>query len=434
MFTMLIMIMFNVINVIPVYDAQEYNVITIKSNSVEWIYSSYTGINNIKRLMLYVDKFSLRYYLQSSVNRKGTPNLTKLSIVFIGNERVYYQFFYTINNVSLTIDSNIVVDERYVIVQWLNIETKVPKSQCNSKPSHRIVLPRTITLTCNDVDIPISINYASTKAIILDYTVFEELSMYDVSVERTLYYYYLEKCGQPEKSKAFVYYLNSTYIPTYASIEITLASNNDQENITISMYGLSMIDIDNVFKVLPSAVSIFDFVLMLAHRLELEMMCGGSIIFTEVDVVNKTLEIIRTYANDKLMFRNLVEVLKNKYGLLEPEIKVEVNQTLSNTVVCIEMRGRNFINISKNIVNQMLSESIKNLIKVFPSLSEIEGAVDQAQIVDMRYTYTNTPQSNYMQNMITTSVLVLAIAQVAALAGVITYILRHWRRTQKRLT
>jgi len=406
---------------------RDINVVTIYKNSVVWNYNiNGSRVETIKRLSLYMDRLGFSYMRQSGLIKEGTRNTTRLTIVFIGNERMYYQFTYVSNNILLNIDSNIVINERSLTVQWINVESRIYRHQNINRTYHKFVFPKVTTLMCNSKNFTVSMSYASVDVNSLNNITFEELSVYDVSMNKALYYHYLGKCVYPEVARKSIYYLNATYIPMYAKIEISTTVNNDGESMSVAVHGLSSNDIYNAFKVLPSIIPMLNIVLDVVYQLGLVNEEFPSLKY--VDFVDKTLDIVKTYANDKLVLRELIDYLKNKYNITDPQIEVGVNRTQNNISVYIELKEGSIANMTKSEVIQLLSELIGKLNSVDLGLLGVENAIHQAWIEDMRYSKIQTSTSSDMKRLITVSVLVLASAQVAILIGALFYVLKYWRR------
>lgn len=413
------------------YGLQNSNIITIYTNSVIWRYNT-NGTGIMEHVVLDIDRQGFHYIKQSGNSVYGRSS-TKLSIVLIGNERMYYQYTYSRENFSLSIDSNIVVNKRYVVVQWLNIEMKLYTNQYVNKSYHRFLFPKTIVLQCLDRNITINMNYAFVKVNYLKNTTLVKLSIYDIQLDTKMYSYYLAKClsiNKIDKLSNALSYFNTTYIPMYAKVDTYIASVESIELLDISVQGLSLADIYNAFIVLPWIIPTLNISLGILYGVDLpyeekELLEN----MKSLDFVAQTLNLIYTYVQDKLVLLELVEHLMNRYSLQDPSIKVELNKTVNNISIYMELREQGVVNMTKDEVLQLLTEIVRTLNSAGLRLVGIENELYRARLEDLRHALSQQPNDARMWVVI--SALALTVVQVCILVSAMLYVFKRWKRYEK---
>ncbi|MEM4502971.1 MAG: hypothetical protein QXV42_05980, partial [Ignisphaera sp.] len=92
------------------------NTIKIRDKEIVWSYRSRSNkANGYSSSTLVVNPSSIEYQIETLLNLDIDQRaMLNLSYVFVGSERLFYQFIYTSSNLSISIDGNIVVNKDYI--------------------------------------------------------------------------------------------------------------------------------------------------------------------------------------------------------------------------------------------------------------------------------------------------------------------------------
>ncbi|MEM3980361.1 MAG: hypothetical protein QXF79_03790 [Ignisphaera sp.] len=282
-------------------------------------------------------------------------------MVFIGNERIYYNFVYKYQDNTISVDSNIIMDEKYIVIQWFNVETKIRNidisKSINVSRYYNVFPYRNIVIKYQGVNLTASINYAYTKLQSVNGLILEEIGVYDISIDKE----YIAKDLMGHNN--INYYninmsnlcLNITYIPMYAWIDVSLGLSDKQESLIVIINGLNSSDIDNAFKTIPCMLSILNLSLSAVQNLGLANIYEEVSRTLKVSIINETTKLIQTYVYDKLGYQRLIHTLYLKYDMVDPRIKIHVNQSTYNVSFYIVLQDQKTI--------RMLKEDTVNVFK-----------------------------------------------------------------------
>jgi len=413
-----------------------YNNIVIRSSSIEWLYVTPSLSHGIKNISLDMDKYGLRYqhlYYNNQITgyNRGYPVAVKLSVAFMGNERIYYNFIYKHQDNTISVDSNTFMDEKYIVIQWFNMETKMKNTDIlksiNVSRYYNVLPYRSIFLKYQDLNLTASINYASIEFQIVNNLIFEELSVYDISIDRESI---IKNIMEHSNSKLFNLNnlcLNSTYIPMYAWIDVNIVVSDKHETLSVIVNGLNSSDIDNAFKTLPCMLSILNLSLTTIQSIGLANIYEEASKILGINIVNETTKIIQTYVYDKLEHQRLIHTLCIKYDVMDPRIKIRINQSTSNTSLYVVFQGQGIINISKENVLNAFKELAHYISLLNSNLSNLQETLNSAHVIDTRTPPIEPSSGASSPYFIAIVVLILVSSQVAILIYTIIYIYRHWR-------
>lgn len=427
-----ILVLLNAIIMVEV-KAQDENKVTIQRNYVVWLYSTQKeSKKSIPYISLNLDKSSLNYqyikYASHMEKSSQTPRaLFKMNItlVFIGNERMYYQFAYKIPGLSINVDSNIVIDEDYMVMQWFNAKTAV----ANTSTQYTDMLQRPITLPPQAIEIvgeeyslTISTGYLVLESKIGASNIAEELNIYDLSIKRDAYIAYLT-----HKYNLSSHNFNFTRIPMYAWIELSITSFGDYEVATVMLSGLGTNSINNALNMLLYTIPMLDLATVVLENLELETIYGTASTAYKIDIVNKTLGSIQLYANPDNRHANVINLLMARYNMVDPHIKVAVNRTSSSLRIQIVLHDRSTIGISEKDVKNLLADVVEGVS--LPSLIDSinwSRIIEEARVTDMRASENmgSHGSSALALNTIIALTLVLTSLQTAVIVYVALYVYR----------
>lgn len=415
-----------------------YNNIVIRSSSIEWLYSVPQLSHDTKNIALDMDKYGLRYqylryYVQGIELKRGYPTSIRLSVAFIGNERIYYNFVYKYQDNIISVDSNIIMDEKYIVIQWFNVETKTRNANLlkliNVSRYYNTLLHRSIMIKYQGLNLTTSINYAYTELQIVDGSIFEELNVYDISIDKESIVKDLMEHSSTDHYNINMnnFCLNVTYIPMYAWIDVSLGISDKQESLTVVINSLNSSDIDNAFKTLPCVLSILNLSLSVVQSL------GFVNIYEEVgkelkvDITNETTRLIQTYVYDKLGYQRLINTLYLKYNMVDPRIKVQINQSAYNISFYVVLQDQRTISIPKEDAVNVFKELVDGMPLFNFSLGNLREALHNANVIDARTPITESSSKISPQYFIAVVVLILVSSQVAILIYTIVHIYKHWK-------
>lgn len=175
--------------------------IYLAGNSITWLYAGAENVsNNINRLTVLIKPVNgeIRYHIGLPLKTQLNVS-TKLSIDIIGSERIYYQFtssLFLYNNtngigrVDESVEGNINIDSKDIVVQWHKQEVRIPirvwgNSTSTVLPLKREMLDRVVS----------EMNYTYIKRLNGFYVVErlrnlyrESFYFYDIYVDRSGYF------------------------------------------------------------------------------------------------------------------------------------------------------------------------------------------------------------------------------------------------------
>lgn len=416
--------------------ANVYNNIVIRSSSIEWLYVTPLSSHDIKNIALDMDKYGLRYQhlyydIQGAGYKPRYPGAIRLSVAFMGNERIYYNFVYKYQDNMISVDSNTFMDEKYIVIQWFNVETKTKNADflrsINVSRYYNVLPYRNILLKYQDLNLTASVNYASIEFQVVNNLIFEELSVYDISIDKESI---IKNIVEHNNSKLYNLNnlcLNSTYIPMYAWIDVNLVTSDKHETLTVVVNGLNSSDIDNAFKTLPCMLSILNLSLTAIQSLGVANIYEETSEILGINIVNETTKLIQTYVYDKLEYRRLTRTLCIKYDVIDPRIKIRINQSTSNVSLHVVFQGHGTINMSKEDVVNAFKELAYHIPLLSSNLSNLQETLISAHVVDTRTPLTEPSPRISPPYFIAIAVLILVSSQVAILIYTIIYIYRHWK-------
>ncbi|MEM1645220.1 MAG: hypothetical protein QXL96_05025 [Ignisphaera sp.] len=440
--SMLISLLIILLVIKPCFSAgvNAYNNIVIRSSSIEWLYFAPRLSHDIKNIVLDMDKYGLRYqYLR--YNARGSElkhsyaTSIRLSMVFIGNERIYYNFVYKYQDNTISVDSNIIMDEKYIVIQWFNVETKIRNidisKSINVSRYYNVFPYRNIVIKYQGVNLTASINYAYTKLQSVNGLILEEIGVYDISIDKE----YIAKDLMGHNN--INYYninmsnlcLNITYIPMYAWIDVSLGLSDKQESLIVIINGLNSSDIDNAFKTIPCMLSILNLSLSAVQNLGLANIYEEVSRTLKVSIINETTKLIQTYVYDKLGYQRLIHTLYLKYDMVDPRIKIHVNQSTYNVSFYIVLQDQKTIRMLKEDTVNVFKELVNSIPIPNFGIDSLQEALHNANVIDTR-TPTPSAESGLRispQYFITVVVLVLVSIQVVILIYTIIRIYKHWK-------
>ncbi|GEM_PF-2752271 len=401
------------------------NTIKVRDKEISWIYRSKVSRANVySSSMLVVGPSSIEHQIEALSNLdidQGT--ISNLSYVFVGGERLFYQFTYTYSNLSILIDSNIVVNKDYIIVQWFSLKTNLQVNSGNSSFKY-MQINDYVKDTIKKLNLSMIENWNTLMTVLRTKNeVREYINIYDLYINKTKYIGYL---GLNDDT-----YICLNRIPMYTWIEVNEVVKDSKHN---TMYRIESINGDEVASVTSSLscmIPIIGIVNDIIKNLEIRTLFVELSVMNKLDITKKMSEILREYINKGIEIYTLMSHTVDRYNISKFVIEIQYISYPSETVITTVLSNINTValNEDEDYIRTLLAE----IIQIYRDICYCNNTIDWANMIataKVKRIYTDTLNEDHTKYTLTTvspkqvSVLVLiTLVFVAVQVMVILFII-----------
>lgn len=405
----------------------DINDIRVKDDEISWIYRTKNSDNKSISLTIGIASNNINYHVvedieESNIIINSTINIT---FVFIGREVIYCYITYTIPNITIEIESNIMVDKNNLIIQWFTIETRIKEKTGYEDERFRYrTLAKEIreTIKRMSMDMIKSFIDAFIEGALLNQEVMESIEIVDVIIDLASYIEYLK-----EKKIIKEYNCNNlAEIPMYAWIEIEYMLNNKKE-VNINIIGISNINILNALekiRCITPLIKIFDMIIK-----NTEFNSYYKEVSSKIDIEDIIIKLYQNDINNIHKYINITKELVPEYAL-NPQIKIEYNINDTTLYLGISIVGITNKTLDKEDILCMLLKIVEQFIQ--PNSTTIMNwreILNKAQVIDER---ENFLKSHSSKNSLALKITIAVYVFVAIQTSIIVFVILNSIRSNKK--
>ncbi|MEM4553984.1 MAG: hypothetical protein QXI86_07140 [Ignisphaera sp.] len=405
------------------------NTIKIRDKEIVWSYRSRSNkANGYSSSTLVVNPSSIEYQIETLLNLDIDQRaMLNLSYVFVGSERLFYQFIYTSSNLSISIDGNIVVNKDYIIVQWFSLKTCIQINSSNSSFRY-IQINNYVKEAIEKLNLSMieSLNALMT-VLRTKNEVCEYINIYDLYIDKIKYINYLNL--NDSTNTCF------SRIPMYTWIEVNEVVKDGKHNTRYRIESINGDDVVSTGNSLPCMVPVIGIVNDIIKNLEIRTLFVELSIMNKFDIIKKMKEMHREYIDKGIEIYTLMSrSVMDRYNITKSVIEIQYLSYPYETIVTT-LSNIDTTALNKDYARTLLTEIITIYRNVYHN-NTIDW-VDILATAKIEQMYTVTLDNNH-QKYTSTSVspeqalvlvLVTLISVVVQVMVILFIILKIFKKT-----